>query len=911
VYLATSLIAAMDDIQHNTHGPRLEVPTKVLWKNVDSERFYELSGQYMEAIGNPFDMSVDELVTSIISALYNASTDALVKPNGPKHRQGKFKWCPTLKPLVKQAKAAFKVWKVEGRPTDSSSWAGMKEAKRQLRAAQRQIEAKARIQRQNAIMEAAESDHRLLHKLVAKECKVRDSSPEIMDFDGELVHKDQLVHAWADYFEKLATPSDKPHYRQDYKSFINLKYAHIQDNSNSDQNRLIPLVTPDTVSDVIASLKNNKAADIHGLTAEHLKLGHPYTHQLITVLIKRILAEDVWPDQLKHGLITPVYKQKKSMKLPDNYRRITVVPMLGKILEKIIVKPTKNILVTKLSNLQRGFCDSSSSINTALLISEAIAEAKDSNIPLYIAFLDASKAFDVVWHRSMLCRIHDLGITNDLWDTYNNLYMDVTSQVKHEGYLSRSISESQGVRQGGIPSTELFKARGDALLKMISTSNLGFTVGSIDVSAPTCADDMVLIGQDPVALQSLLHIATFDACRERYEFSSTKTKVMVVNSRVKTNTWDTLSLWEMNGRVLDVTNMETHLGIERMDNGRATKAVECNIQKARRASYSLLGAGMYGINGLHVRVNLRLWNCYVLPRLTYGLEVLPLTDTDIADLDSFQRQTFKRFLHLPPGTSSSGLYLALGQLPVREVIARNVLTLFINIARNTDSLEYKILGRQLAVKTPESNSWINLVKTLLVRYDLPSIHELFLNPPPKLTWKRVLRDHMESFLRDTLQADAATKSTLRYMGMLQFKIGALHPVLASVPDSPQDILRSCVKIRFLLGQYRLQIDIARHTGGSPLCKTCNHGLEDMNHLVFDCNPLRDLYNQFISRVKSLVDNPVKWNFIIQSRENVIQLVVDCTKILVNTDLELIYRIETVTRNYVYAVHCRRSALQGN
>ena len=545
---------------------------------------------------------------------------------------------------------AFRTWKLEGRPADHPARTAMKTAKRMLRSAQRQLNAVARLERLEAIMDAAETDQRLLYKLIAKESKNSNSMPDVMEFNGVRVPKDQQGVAFANYFGHLATPKDEPHYRQDYKEYVNLKYDLICTRNIKETEKHIPEMTPSNVSDIIATMKNNKAADIRGIAAEHLKLAHPDAHKVIAILLNRILEEGRLPAQLKHGLITPVYKQKKSAKNPDNYRRITVVPMLGKLIEKIIIKPTKPILAKRLSKLQRGFCDNSSSINTALLLSEAISEAQDTNVPLFVAYLDATKAFDVVWHKSMLCTIHSLGITGDLWKVYNDMYKQLTSQVKCNGVLSPVLEETQGVRQGGIPSTELFKARGDGLLQTLSRSRLGFEVGTIDVSAPTCADDISLIGRDPVALQAMLNLAIHDAHRERYEFSATKSKVMVINSKTKSPLWESLSLWEIDGRKLEVSDQETHLGIQRLNNGKATKSVEHNIQKARRASYALVGVGMHGVNGLHVRVNLHLWNCYVMPRLTYGLEVLALTETNINDLDAYQRQTFRRLLHLPPGT---------------------------------------------------------------------------------------------------------------------------------------------------------------------------------------------------------------------------------------------------------------------
>ena len=88
---------------------------------------------------------------------------------------------------------------------------------------------------------------------------------------------------------------------------------------------------------------------------------------------------------------------------------------------------------------------------------------------------------------------------------------------------------------------------------------------------------------------------------------------MVMNSSIHSQTWDNLHLWSIDSRHLDTTEQEMHLGIQRMSNGKAGKSVENNIQKARRAAYALMGAGLHSINGLHIRINLQLWKAMLSP----------------------------------------------------------------------------------------------------------------------------------------------------------------------------------------------------------------------------------------------------------------------------------------------------------
>jgi hypothetical protein len=154
----------------------------------------------------------------------------------------------------------------------------------------------------------------------------------------------------------------------------------------------------------------------------------------------------------------------------------------------------------------------------------------------------------------MLVVIHELRITGDLWLHYCGLYEDMNSQVKWASHLSRTITELQGVRQGGIPSTELFKARGNGILDTLSASQLGYTIGSVDVSAPTCADDMTLISGSPIDLQVMINLAVNDSCRERYGFSSNKYKVMVMNNHNKA--WMEKAMWNMGDKHIDTSDFK-------------------------------------------------------------------------------------------------------------------------------------------------------------------------------------------------------------------------------------------------------------------------------------------------------------------------------------------------------------------
>ncbi|CAG2218577.1 Ubiquitin-associated domain-containing protein 2 [Mytilus edulis] len=87
--------------------------------------------------------------------------------------------------------------------------------------------------------------------------------------------------------------------------------------------------------------------------------------------------------------------------------------------------------------------------------------------------------------------------------------------------------------------------------------------------------------------------------------------------------------------------------------------------------YSLLGAGLHGINGINPLLSYKLWRTYVIPRMLYGIEILNITKTDIQKLEAFSEKTFKQILSLPQRTADAAIYILLGAESIEQLNFRN------------------------------------------------------------------------------------------------------------------------------------------------------------------------------------------------------------------------------------------------
>ena len=120
------------------------------------------------------------------------------------------------------------------------------------------------------------------------------------------------------------------------------------------------------------------------------------------ILFQNSITSTHYPDIWKRSNIIPVHK-KNDKQLIQNYRPISLLPIFGKIFEKVVFNRNYHFLLNEkpLNPNQSGFRPSNSCINQLLAITHEIFESFDCDPSLAVrsVFLDISKAFDKVWHK--------------------------------------------------------------------------------------------------------------------------------------------------------------------------------------------------------------------------------------------------------------------------------------------------------------------------------------------------------------------------------------------------------------------------------------------------------------------------------------------------------------------------------
>lgn len=900
-----NVIAKVSSIKHQKQKV---TATRLLWDKADIQAYQENIYINMISIQSP-DQIVD-FVNSIHKSVLHAAKTAIpakrIKFHGPK-----WKASPETLSVIMEGKRLHKAWLELGKPgVDHPISIERKNIKKIIRSTQRKQVYEERTQFYNQLNDTNNTVG--FYKLVKRARQDSSTVQSAMKRNGDIILDfSEQCNGFANFYEDLAIPSHHDSFDKSYLDRVNSDMKLIREIVQNHD--IVNVISEEEIVNAIFRLNTNKAPDEFGISAEHIKHADMSLIPALSTLFNAIIKHSYIPEQFKTGVINPVLKKGKDPTKFDSYRGITITSIIGKLLELVILERIKTNFPESQSSLQFGFSCGLSPSMAALIISEAVVEATENGQSLYLALLDSQRAFDVVSHQSMKRKLFLSGINLKLWKLIDNWYQNLTSKVKWKGIQSRPFPILQGVRQGGILSTGLYKTYINDLLLSLEEQQLGSFIGTTYIGCPTVADDVALISYSPDELQNMLNVTFNYSTRECYNIHPQKSMVI---PKVKSKRSEENLNWSLGHNDILITNNGVHLGIIRAVKNELTINVDERISCARKSLYSLIGTGVHGTNGLLPSQCLSMYNTYVLPRLLYGLEIFILRQKDLSLLEHFHINFLRSIQAIPTRTSKSITHLLVGCRTITAELHLRQLSLLGCIIRSQNSTLLSLLYRQSVMKSEDSKSWFVHITDILEQYDLPKIEELRKSTLSKQQWKKQTKNAVDSYWTKSMVDDCYSKSTLEYCNFQTLKIGTLHPVWLDIPMNQKDIKRSSIKCRMITGTYILQSTSHKFNSKEvdPTCPLCITENEDIVHFLTTCNALHQYRSKYITELKNLFDGSLQksWELLKNDRILLARLILDASVLIepnIIPDCRVLRKnIESITRKLCFSLHCGRTFL---
>ena len=210
------------------------------------------------------------------------------------------------------------------------------------------------------------------------------------------------------------------------------------------------------VANVICSLKD-KPSHFNSVPTKVLKFIRRLISPLLASIINKSIEDGIFPDSLKIAKIIPIFKQGDKYEI-QNYRPISLLPLLSKLFEKVAHNQLVNFLNSNdiIFNHQYGFRAGKSPDNAIADFLKYTYEALDSDFCVFSVFLDFKKAFDSVDHNILLNKLYHYGVRGVPHKWFHSYLTNRQQYVSIQDSSSEQLRITHGVPQGSILGPLLF-----------------------------------------------------------------------------------------------------------------------------------------------------------------------------------------------------------------------------------------------------------------------------------------------------------------------------------------------------------------------------------------------------------------------------------------------------------------------
>ena len=330
------------------------------------------------------------------------------------------------------------------------------------------------------------------------------------------------VNQWRDHFQQLLTAADPT------EPFISQSIAAEELDIDTGS------ITIAELQVAARTLRNRKCPGLDGISPELLKLTG--IQEIILPILNQALDTGQTPQEWRQSGLLPLYK-KGDTSCCANYRGISLMSLVGKLYNKVLLNRIRGKVEPLLRYNQNGFRPGRSTVQHVLSLRKILEQCRvRQNCNCVAVFVDFSKAFDSISRARMELILPSYGIPRKIVKAIMSMYSCTSATVFTSDGQSDPFDITAGVLQGDTLSPFLFVIVVDYIMRLtVPDSSVGFRWKRHEGSRRPAghiadldyADDIVLLASSINNAQQLLTALETNAKIVGLRINTTKTEFML------------------------------------------------------------------------------------------------------------------------------------------------------------------------------------------------------------------------------------------------------------------------------------------------------------------------------------------------------------------------------------------------
>ncbi|XP_059045272.1 uncharacterized protein LOC131841057 [Achroia grisella] len=489
------------------------------------DHYYQLCTESLSVINVPFEVSrcgnsiccneehrqaIDILYSNIISVIRKAAICSGKPGKGTRRKRGVPGWNRYVRDAHREARQAFINWKFYGQPRYGPLFVNMRQKSKFFEQKLKYCQNNAEQIKLNILSAEHKGKNFIKFWNLAKKLSPKPSVPVSVN--------------------SLSDPKDIADLFKNHFKIDPVLQSRVRSDCPGSAKSGVPVhFSTEEIKHVINSMTRGKSPGHDSLSIEHFQCAGPQLLRVLTLLYNLCVQHSYLPSALMRTIVVPIVKNKNGdLSNKDNYRPISLATIAAKVLDGILERRICKYF--KCHDAQFGFQPGLSTETAIMALKKTVRYYTDRSTPVHAAFLDLSRAFDLVDYKILWSKMRRLAVPDELVNLFKYWYDHQINQVKWSGSFSEEYTLACGVRQGGLSSPALFSMYVDDLIEGLSSTGIGCSIHGTIVNSISYADDMVLLSPSISALRRLLKMCEEYAESHGLRYNVKKSEVMMFHS---------------------------------------------------------------------------------------------------------------------------------------------------------------------------------------------------------------------------------------------------------------------------------------------------------------------------------------------------------------------------------------------